>query len=154
MEPGQIAPDFRLTAVDRTGSREVSLADFGGRPLVLYFYPRDETPGCTKEACSFRDLASEFAAKGAAILGVSPDSTAKHARFIVHHSLPFPLLADEDKAVCQAYGVWKEKFNYGKAYMGVERTTFLIGPDGVIKRVWPKVKVEKHVETVLAAIEA
>jgi peroxiredoxin Q/BCP len=153
MTPGQTAPDFRLTAVDPNGEREVTLAEFRGRPLVLYFYPKDETPGCTKEACSFRDLSSAFAEKGAAILGVSPDSASKHARFIANHGLSFPLLADEDKAVCEAYGVWKEKMNYGKKYMGVERTTFLIGADGIVKKVWPKVKVDGHVDAVLAALQ-
>ncbi|HEY3411834.1 MAG TPA: thioredoxin-dependent thiol peroxidase [Armatimonadota bacterium] len=153
MEPGQIAPDFRLTAVDADGEREVTLADFRGRPLVLYFYPKDDTPGCTREACSFRDLGAEFEAHGVAILGISPDTASKHSRFIGKYTLPFPLLADEDHSVCEAYGVWKEKVNYGKTYMGFERTTFLIDGDGVIRRVWPKVKVEGHVEAVLAAIE-
>jgi thioredoxin-dependent peroxiredoxin len=152
METGQIAPDFRLTAVDANGEREVALSDYRGRPLVLYFYPKDDTPGCTKEACGFRDLGAEFEASGAVILGVSPDSAARHTRFIGKYTLPFPLLADEDTAVCQAYGVWKEKMNYGKKYMGVERTTFLIDATGVIQRIWPKVKVEGHVEAVLAAL--
>ena len=138
--------------MDANGEREVSLADYQGRPLVLYFYPKDDTPGCTKEACGFRDLGAEFAASGAAIFGISPDSARSHAKFIEHHTLSFPLLSDEDKAVCQAYGVWKEKVNYGKKYMGVERTTFLIDAKGVIERIWPKVKVEGHVEAVLAAI--
>jgi len=152
-EIGQNAPDFRLTAVDANGEREITLSDYRGRSLVLYFYPKDDTPGCTKEACSFRDLGAEFAAAGAAILGVSPDSARSHAKFIEHHTLSFPLLADEDKAVCHAYGVWKEKKNYGKTYMGVERTTFLIDADGKIRQVWPKVKVEGHVEAVLAALK-
>lgn len=153
MDIGNKAPDFRLTAVDANGEREVTLGDFRGRPLVLYFYPKDDTPGCTAEACGFRDLGAEFEACGAAILGISPDNAAKHSRFIGKYSLPFPLLADEDTSVCQAYGVWKEKFNYGKKYMGVERTTFLIDAEGVIQRIWPKVKVEGHVEQVLAAIK-
>ena len=153
LQPGDRAPDFEMPAVTADGVQTLRLADFKGRKLVLYFYPKDETPGCTREACSFRDLSGDFQRAGAAILGVSTDSPKDHAAFIANHSLPFPLLSDEDKSVVQAYGVWKEKTNYGKTYMGVERTTFLIDGDGVVRRVFPKVKVEGHVEEVLSALD-
>ncbi|HEY3268224.1 MAG TPA: thioredoxin-dependent thiol peroxidase [Armatimonadota bacterium] len=152
MQVGDQAPDFTLPAVTREGEETVQLSALQGRKVILYFYPKDDTPGCTKEACGFRDLAADFAAKGAAIYGISPDTSASHAKFINKFSLPFPLLADADKAVCEAYGVWTEKKNYGKTYMGVERTTFLIDETGRIARIWPKVKVEGHVDAVLEAL--
>lgn len=152
-QPGDRAPDFSLPAMTADGEATLSLADFRGRKVALYFYPKDDTPGCTQQACNFRDLSPDFEAKGAVILGVSPDTVKKHARFMGNHSLPFPLLADTDTTVCQAYGVWKEKSMYGRTYMGVERTTFLIDADGIIRRVFPKVKVEGHVAEVLSELD-
>lgn len=147
---GQAAPDFSLPA---TGGKKVSLSDYKGKSaVVLYFYPKDDTPGCTKEACSFRDVQAEFEEAGAAILGVSVDSVASHEKFASKHNLLFPLLADEDQEVVQAYGVWKEKSMYGKTYMGTERTTFLIDRDGIVRKIWPKVKVEGHIDEVLEAV--
>lgn len=144
---GQPAPEFSLPA--STGG-EISLADFRGKQhVVLYFYPKDLTPGCTKEACSFRDLRTDFAGAGAAILGVSADSLGSHEKFTEKHHLNFPLLSDAGGQVAQAYGVWKQK---AAGRMGVERTTFLIDRQGIIRRVWPKVKVEEHAEQVLAAV--
>ena len=149
---GQRAPDFTLPAI---GSKTVSLTEYRGkRAVILYFYPKDDTPGCTKEACFFRDLQSEFEAAGAVILGVSTDSVKSHENFAKKYHLPFPLLADEDKAVVNAYGVWKQKQNYGKTYFGVERTTFLIDKDGIIRKIWPRVKVEGHVDEVLDAVKS
>lgn len=152
LQPGDKAPDFRLSAVTRGGDTTIGLSDFRGRSLVLYFYPKDDTPGCTKEACDFRDLSAEFEAKGAAIVGVSPDPAKKHGKFIEKFALPFPLLADTEKAACEAYGVWVEKSMYGRKYMGVERTTFLIDGDGIIRQVWPKVKVTGHAAEILEQI--
>ena len=152
LKEGDKAPRFDSTAVGADGARPVTLDDFAGRTLVLYFYPKDDTPGCTKEACSFRDMSAEFAAVNAVILGVSPDSAASHGKFIGKFQLPFPLMADEDKAIATAYGVWKEKSMYGQTYMGVERTTFVIDAKGVIRRIFPKVKVEGHVAEVLKSI--
>ncbi|SIQ07435.1 peroxiredoxin Q/BCP [Rhizobium sp. RU20A] len=148
---GQPAPDFSLP---RDGGTSVSLADFAGKRLVLYFYPKDDTSGCTVEAKAFSEHAQAFDAAGAAVLGVSPDPVKSHDKFVKKHALTIPLAADEDQAVCNAYGVWVEKSMYGKKYMGVERTTFLIGPDGRIEKIWPKVKVPGHVEEVLAAVKA
>ncbi|CAB3393867.1 peroxiredoxin with versatile activity [Kyrpidia spormannii] len=146
VEEGQKAPDFTLP----TGTGEtMSLADFRGKPVVLYFYPRDNTPGCTKEACGFRDLHEAFSEVGAVILGVSTDSPSSHKKFAEKYQLPFPLLSDEDAAVSTAYGVYKEKTRYGKKSMGIERTTFLIDGDGVIRKIYPRVKVEGHMEQVL-----
>ncbi|MCC6626053.1 MAG: thioredoxin-dependent thiol peroxidase [Chloroflexi bacterium] len=149
---GQPAPGFRLPA---SGGGTVGLDDFAGRQhVVLYFYPRDDTPGCTKEACAFRDLQAEFAATGATILGVSTDSVAKHDAFAAKHNLPFPLLADVDHAVAERYGVWQQKLNYGRAYLGIVRTTFLIDRDGVLRRVYPKVSVTGHADAVLRDVRA
>ncbi len=153
LKEGDRAPGFSLPAVTAEGNRTLGLDDFKGRKVVLYFYPKDDTPGCTKEACSFRDLSAEFERKGAAILGVSPDDEKSHAKFINKFTLPFPLLADAGHQVCEAYGVWKEKTNYGKTYMGVERTTFLIDGDGVVRKVFPKVKVDGHTDEVLEALD-
>ena len=148
---GEPAPDFSLPS--STGEN-VSLADFRGKQsVVLYFYPKDDTPGCTAEACSFRDLSSEFEKKGAVILGVSPDSLASHGKFRAKYGLPFTLLSDQGAGVATRYGVWKEKSMYGKKFMGVERTTFVIGKDGSVRKIFPKVKVEGHVDAVLAALD-
>ncbi len=148
---GDEAPRFALP--DDRGSM-VSLATFAGKTLVLYFYPKDDTSGCTKEAIDLEALRSAFEARGAAILGASPDSVASHAKFKAKHNLGFTLVSDETKAMLAAYGVWVEKSMYGRKYMGVERTTFLIGPDGRIARIWRKVKVPGHAEAVLGAVEA
>ena len=151
LKVGEPAPEVSLQS-DK--GETVSLADFRDKQaVVLYFYPKDDTPGCTKEACSFRDLSAEFAEKGAVILGVSPDDVKSHVKFRDKFSLPFPLLADVGADVAQRYGVWKEKSMYGKTYMGVERTTVVIGKDGTIKKVFPNVKVDGHVEEVLAALD-
>jgi len=149
LKPGDKAPDF--TAATQTGER-VSLADFKGKHVILYFYPKDDTSGCTKEACAFRDDFASFKQKGAVVLGVSIDSTASHAKFLDKYKLPFTLLADEDKKIVQAYGVWGEKSFMGRKYLGTHRVTFLIGPDGRIKQVWPQVKPAEHAQEVLAAI--
>ncbi len=147
---GDQAPDFQ-TINDQ--GQAVSLKDLRGKRVVLYFYPKDDTPGCTKQACYFRDLSAEFAAKDAVILGVSPDSVASHVKFREKFGLPFPLLADPGAQVAQRYGVWKERSMYGKKFMGIERTTFVIGKDGTIRKVFPKVKVEGHADAVLAALD-
>lgn len=149
LQPGDKAPSFSGTVTD--GST-VKLSDFKGRSLVLYFYPRDDTPGCTKEACAFRDVYQQIQAKGAAVLGVSVDPVKAHQKFTEKFKLPFPLLADEDKSLVQAYGVWGEKRFMGRKYLGIHRVTFLIGPDGRIKNIWPKVKPEEHAAEVLAAL--
>lgn len=151
LKVGEPAPSVSLMS-DKGES--VSLDDFKDKQaVVLYFYPKDDTPGCTKEACSFRDLSAEFAEKGAVILGVSPDDVKSHVKFRDKFSLPFPLLADPGAEVAQKFGIWVEKTNYGKKYMGVERTTVVIGKDGLIKKVFPKVSVDGHVEEVLAALD-
>ena len=147
---GSIAPDFTL---DTDAGTPLTLSALRGRPVVLFFYPKDDTPGCTKEACSFRDLSADFAEKGAVILGVSPDDTSSHVKFRDKFSLPFPLLSDPGAEVAQRFGIWVEKTNYGRKYMGVERTTVVIGKDGKIKKVFPKVSVDGHVEEVLAALD-
>jgi peroxiredoxin Q/BCP len=146
---GQPAPSFTLP---RDGGTDVSLADYAGQMVVLYFYPKDDTPGCTTEAIDFSAEAEAFAAAGAVVLGVSRDTVKKHEKFRDKHGLKVALLADEDGAVCEAYGVWVEKSMYGRTYMGIERTTFLIGRDGKIARVWDKVKVKDHAAEVLAAV--
>ena len=147
---GQPAPAFTLPT---PGGQSLSLADFKGKQaVVLYFYPADDTPGCTKEACSFRDLGSQFAEAGAAILGVSPDPVESHAKFAGKYSLNFPLLADTDTAVARAYGAWGEKTSYGKTSVGILRTTFVIDRQGVIRKIFPKVKVDQHGDEVLEAV--
>ena len=148
---GSKAPDFTLPG---GGGTPVSLAGFRGSKLVLYFYPKDDTPGCTQEAMDFNRLKGEFEKAGARILGVSPDSVASHAKFKLKHGLDVDLAADEDKSMLEAYGVWAEKSMYGRKYMGVERTTFLIDGEGTIARVWQKVKVPGHADEVLAAAKA
>ncbi len=145
---GEKAPDFELPD-DREKTR--SLKSYAGKKLVLYFYPKDDTSGCTKEALDFSGLKSEFDKTGTAILGVSPDSPASHGKFKSKHKLSLDLASDPSKAMLEAYDVWTEKSLYGRKYMGVERTTFLIGPDGKIAEVWHKVKVPGHAEAVLAA---
>ncbi|MEM6356035.1 MAG: peroxiredoxin [Pseudomonadota bacterium] len=149
--PGDMAPDFTLPA---DGGRTLSLADFAGKPLVLYFYPKDDTSGCTKEAVGFSELVGEFQSAGAAIVGVSKDTAAKHDKFIAKHDLKVSLLSDAEGDLCERYGVWKEKSMYGKKYMGIERSTFLIGTDGKIVEAWRNVKVPGHIDTVLAAVKA
>ncbi|RKH59330.1 thioredoxin-dependent thiol peroxidase [Corallococcus llansteffanensis] len=149
-QAGDKAPGFSLP--DQSGAT-VSLSQLKGRHVVLYFYPKDATPGCTTEACDFRDEHSALVKAGAVVLGVSPDSTASHHKFATKQGLPFSLLADPDHAVADAYGVWGEKSLYGRKFMGLIRATFLIGPDGKVLRVWPKVKVAGHVAEVLSALQ-
>jgi peroxiredoxin Q/BCP len=149
LKEGDLAPDFTTTATDGSS---VSLSSFRGKPIILYFYPKDDTPGCTKESCAFRDLYSEFKAKGAEVIGVSTDSIKSHQKFAEKFKLPFLLLADESKAIVQAYGVWGEKMFMGRRYQGTHRVTFLIGRDGRIARIWPKVKPEEHASEVLSAL--
>ena len=146
---GDPAPDFRLPADD---GKTYALKDLRGRKVVLYFYPKDDTPGCTKEACSFRDNLSRVQSKGAIVLGVSKDDLASHAKFREKYSLSFPLLSDPEGKVLTAYGVWKEKNLYGMTFMGIERTTFVIDERGRIQKVFPRVKVDGHVDEVLAAL--
>ena len=151
LQVGDKAPDFTMPT---DGGGTVSLAALKGRPVVLYFYPRDDTPGCTTEACGFRDALPDFSAADAAIVGVSRDTVAKHDRFKAKYALPFTLGADENGTVTEAYGVWVEKSMYGRKSMGIERATFLIDRDGVIRGIWRKVKVKGHVDEVLAAAKA
>lgn len=148
---GDKAPDF--TAVDEHG-KKVSLKDFRGKTVVLYFYPKDDTTGCTAEACDFRDNFASFRKAGAVILGVSPDGVPSHAKFKKKYALPFTLVSDESKDILKAYGVWQEKSMYGRKYMGVVRTTFVIDPKGKIAAVFEKVKVTSHADAVLDAIRA
>ena len=150
LEEGKKAPAFSLFNQDGT---KISLKDFSGKKIVLYFYPKDDTSGCTKEACSFRDSFPKFKKSDAVILGVSPDSVKSHKKFSEKYDLNFDLLADEDKKVVQLYNVWKEKSMYGKKYMGVERTTFIIDEKGKIKKIFPKVKVDGHEKEVLEALK-
>jgi peroxiredoxin Q/BCP len=149
LKEGDKAPDF--TAKDDQGNT-VSLKGFRGKKVVLYFYPKDNTSGCTKEACDFRDNFARIKRKDAIVLGVSPDSEKSHEKFKSKFDLTFPLLADEDKTLVNAYGVWKEKSMYGRKYMGVERTTFIIDEKGKIAKIFPKVKVNGHVDAVLEAL--
>ena len=141
-------PNIKDFTADSTGG-PFRLSAHKGKAVVIYFYPKDDTPGCTTEACAFRDGFSDIQKKGAVILGVSPDSVKSHMKFKDKYNLPFPLVADENKSICQAYGVWKEKSMYGRKYMGVERTTFLIDEKGMIKKIFPKVSVTGHCEEVL-----
>ena len=149
--PGQTAPDFTLP---RDGGGEVSLSALRGKQVILYFYPKDDTPGCTKEAIAFTEQAAEFEAAGAVVIGVSKDSVAKHDKFVAKHDLGVILVSDENGTTCEDYGVWVEKNMYGKTYMGIERSTFLIDAEGVIRQVWSKVKVPGHAEAVLEAVRA
>lgn len=149
LQVGDLAPAFTAKT---NGGQTVSLADYAGRHVVLYFYPKDDTPGCTKEACAFRDAFADLTKKGAVVLGVSADPVKAHDKFVLKFRLPFPLLADEDKRIVQAYGVWGEKTFMGRKYQGIHRVTFLIGPDGRIKQIWPQVKPAEHAAEVLAAL--
>lgn len=149
VEPGAQAPDFEL--LDHRG-QTVRLGEFRGRRVALYFYPKDGTPGCTREACSFRDVYGKLERVGVVVLGVSPDPPDSHARFRERHRLPFPLLSDPGGKVAQAYGAWAEKTLYGRKRWGVARSTFLIGPDGRVERVWRRVKPDRHGEEVLEAV--
>ena len=148
---GSTAPDFTLP---RDGGGTISLSQFSGKPVVVYFYPKDDTSGCTAEAIAFTGLADQFAAAGATVIGISPDSAAKHDKFVKKHGLAVALAADEEQVAANAYGVWKEKSMYGKKYMGIERSTFLIAADGTIARIWEKVKVPGHAEEVLEAVKS
>ena len=149
IEEGDTAPDFTLPADDE---REVKLSGLRGKPVVLYFYPKDDTPGCTKEACAFRDRNTDMQSKGAVVLGVSPDDVASHVEFRDKYSLNFPLLADVGHQVAERYGAWREKNMYGKKSMGIQRSTFLIDGDGKVRKVWKKVSVDGHDEEVFAAL--
>ena len=149
LEVGKKAPAFKLNNQD---GKSISLSDLKGKKVVLYFYPKDDTPGCTKEAQSFRDEFPKFGSLNAVILGVSPDSTESHKKFIAKYKLPFDLLSDEDKKVVEKYEVWKEKNNYGKKYMGVERTTYIINENGFITKIFNHVKVEGHSAEIQAAL--
>ena len=151
LQVGKAAPAFSLADAD---GRKVALADFAGKDVILYFYPRDDTPGCTKEACGFRDFWKDIQKRGAVVLGVSPDSGESHQKFARKYKLPFPLLSDPDKKVMSAYGAWGEKMMYGKKTTGVIRSTVWIGPDGKVRRHWARVaKAEAHPEQVLEALE-
>jgi len=145
------APDFILTDME---GNQISLNQFSGKKVVLYFYPKDMTSGCTQEACDFRDSHPEFNKLNAVVLGVSPDDAKSHKKFSDKYNLPFTLLSDSEKKVVEAYGVWKEKSMYGKKYMGVERTTFLIDENGIIKKIFPKVKVAGHIEEIIEALKS
>jgi len=150
-EEGDKAPDFNMPS---DGGGTVSLGDYSGKNLVLYFYPRDDTPGCTKEAIAFTGMADDFAAANTTVIGVSRDTVAKHDKFKAKHELTVALGSDEDGKVCEDYGVWVEKNMYGRKSMGIERSTFLIGGDGKIRKIWRKVKVAGHAEAVLEAVKA
>jgi peroxiredoxin Q/BCP len=149
LKEGDPAPDF---ASRTNGGGSVSLSDFKGKNVILYFYPRDDTPGCTREACGFRDEFAAFQRRGAIVLGVSVDSISSHDKFATKYRLPFTLVADEDKGVVQKYGVWGEKMFLGRKYLGTHRVTFLIGPDGRIRKIWRKVKPAEHAAEILAML--
>ena len=156
------APELKLKVGDKApvftaptnGGGTVSLADYKGKHVVLYFYPKDDTPGCTKEACAFRDHFADFRKAGAVVLGASTDPVKSHDKFVEKFKLPFTLLADEDKKIVEAYGVWGQKSFMGRKYMGTHRVTFLIGPDGRIKKIWAEVIAGEHAGEVLAALQA
>jgi peroxiredoxin Q/BCP len=149
LKEGDRAPAFHL---DSDSGEKIALKDFKGKTVVLYFYPKDMTPGCTQQACDFRDEFAKFKKKGAVVLGISKDSVERHVKFKEKYSLPFPLLADVEGKVCEAYGVWQEKSLYGRKFMGIVRTTFLIAPDGKIEKIFSKVKVKGHVEQMLGEL--
>ncbi len=153
-EIGKILPSFTLPCVTADGEKTVSLADFTGKPLVIFFYPRDDTPGCTREAGEFTQMRSEFDRLGVQILGVSKDSVKSHAKFIAKHNLTIGLLSDENSDFCERMGVWGEKKMYGKTFMGITRSTFLIDSTGILRHVWPKVKVPDHVAEVLEQVRS
>ena len=146
---GDAAPDFSAPS---SGGGTVSLADLAGSPFVLYFYPKDMTPGCTTEACDFRDNLARLSAAGVAVYGASKDSLARHEKFIAKHDLTFPLLSDEDGSLCDAWGVWQEKKNYGRTYMGIVRSTFLVDAEGTVRGSWSPVRVKGHVDKVIASL--
>ena len=148
---GDAAPDFDLPT---DGGGRISLAELKGRPFVVYFYPKDDTSGCTSQAKAFSEMKAQFEDAGATVVGVSKDSPISHDKFKAKHDLTLQLASDEDGAVLEAYGVWGEKSMYGRKYMGIDRTTFLVGADGVVKEVWRKVKVPGHVDAVLRAVRA
>jgi thioredoxin-dependent peroxiredoxin len=157
IKESQPAPDFILPAIGGetiVKDGQVQLSALRGKNVVLYFYPKDDTPGCTAEACSFRDANHEMQKRGVIVLGVSADNISSHQKFADKYSLPFPLLADTDKEVSQRYGVWKEKNMYGKKYMGINRETFLIDKEGIVRKVWSKVKAAEHAQEVLGTIES
>ena len=157
IKESQPAPDFTLPAIgsdDIVKDGQVHLGDLKGHNVVLYFYPKDDTPGCTAEACSFRDANHLMQKQGVVVLGVSADDLASHQKFAEKYGLPFPLLSDTETVVSQLYGVWKEKNMYGKKYLGVNRETFLIDKEGIVRKVWPKVKADQHAQEVLDTIEA
>jgi len=151
VKPSDKAPDFSLPT---DGNGKVSLSKLKGKKVILYFYPKDDTSGCTAEACGFRDSLPKFGKSDAVVIGISRDSVASHDKFKKKYDLPFTLASDEDGKVCEAYGTWAEKSMYGRKYMGIERATFLIDPKGAIRNIWRKVKVTGHVEEVLAAAKA
>jgi peroxiredoxin Q/BCP len=151
IEAGDKAPDFTLPT---DGNGSVTLGKLTGKPVVLYFYPKDDTSGCTAEACAFRDSFPDFGKVAATIIGISRDSVASHDKFKKKHALPFTLAADEEGKVCESYGVWVEKSMYGRKYMGIERATFLVDAEGVVRRAWHKVKVPGHAAEVLKAVQA
>ncbi len=151
LKAGDAAPDFDLP---RDGGGRVKLSDYAGKTVVLYVYPKDDTTGCTKEAQGFTEAADAFAAAGAVVIGLSKDSAKSHDKFIAKYGLKLILASDEDNAVLERYGAWQEKSMYGRKYMGADRSTFLIGPDGRLKRIWRSVKVPGHVDEVLAAVKA
>ena len=150
IEPGRTAPAFPLA--DQHGEKH-RLSQYNGKWVVLFFYPKDDTPGCTKEACQFRDASGDIASKDAVVLGISPQDVKSKAKFADKHGLEFPLLADEGSKTCEKYGVWQEKSMYGRTYMGVARTTYLIDPNGKVAQRWDKVKVPGHADAVLVAID-
>jgi thioredoxin-dependent peroxiredoxin len=150
LEVGSKAPEFSLVS---DSGKKIKLSDFQGLPVVLYFYPKDDTPGCTKEACAFRDASKQLKALGSVVLGVSPDDVASHAKFRDKFQLNFPLLADPDHSLAEAYGAWREKNMYGKKSMGVQRSTYLIDSSGKIAKVWKKVSVDGHDTAVLEALQ-
>jgi peroxiredoxin Q/BCP len=151
IDVGRKAPAFNLKDQDGHAHR---LADYAGKPVILFFYPKDDTPGCTKEACAFRDNLPKFQTRNAMVLGISGQSTASKAKFAGKYELTFPLLADEQYEVAEKYGVWQKKLLYGRTFMGVSRTTYLIGPDGKVAKRWDKVKVDGHADAVLKELES
>jgi thioredoxin-dependent peroxiredoxin len=151
LKEGDKAPAFQATS---SGGGTLSLADLKGQHVVLYFYPKDDTPGCTREACAFRDQYAALKKRGAVVLGVSTDPVKSHDKFVAKYELPFPLLADEDRKIVQAYGVWGEKVFMGRKYQGTHRVTFLIGKDGRIRKIWTEVKPDEHAAEVLAALDS
>ncbi|WP_094701373.1 thioredoxin-dependent thiol peroxidase [Brevibacillus laterosporus] len=150
LEVGQVAPAFKKPA---NNGQTINLEEYRGKNVVLYFYPKDSTPGCTTEACDFRDYHGDFSTLNTVVLGISPDSVTSHDKFIAKHELPFPLIADEDHSVAEAYGVWVLKKMYGREYMGIERSTFILDTEGKIAQIYPKVKVKDHVQQVVAYIK-